>query len=152
MSRRRRDDRAAAVCVVPSFRPPVPRPAVESRRRSFSRKRKRHTLPLIITHTRAVYLARYNTDRSIESSKASLSSRPTRPARARARYPCVEISSRSSVISRRASGRRARDGVPITRDRAHGPRALSRASFSRSSSSSVPDDANDDDDRIRARG
>ena len=85
MSRRRRDDRAAAVCVVPSFRPPVPRPAVESRRRSFSRKRKRHTLPLIITHTRAVYLARCNTDRSIESSKASLSSRPTRPARARAR-------------------------------------------------------------------
>ena len=66
MSRRRRTDRAAAR-IVPSFRPPVPRPAVESRRRSFSRKRKRHTLPLIITHARAVYLARCNTDRIIQS-------------------------------------------------------------------------------------
>ena len=84
MSRRRRTDRAAAR-IVPSFRPPVPRPAVESRRRSFSRKRTRHTLPLIITRTRAVYLARCNTDPSIESSKASLSSRPPRPALARAR-------------------------------------------------------------------
>ena len=134
------------------FAPPlVPRPAVESRRRSFSRKRTRHTLPLIITRTRAVYLARCNTDPSIESSKASLSV-VAASALARARYPFVEISSRSSVITRRASGRRARDGVPIARDRAHGPRALSRASFSRSSSSSVPDDANDDDDRICARG
>ena len=75
MSRRRRTDRAAAR-IVPSFRPLVPRPAVESRRRSFSRKRKRHTLPLIITHARAVYLARCNTDRIIqrvpfESSRAS---------------------------------------------------------------------------------
>ena len=44
---------------MPSFRPPVP-----------------HTLPLIITHARAVYLARCNTDRIIqrvpfESSRAS---------------------------------------------------------------------------------
>ncbi len=70
------DERAAAARGAPSRRPPVPRPAVESRRRSFSRKRKRHTLPLIITHARAVYLARCNTDRIIqrvpfESSRAS---------------------------------------------------------------------------------
>ena len=117
------DERAAAARGAPSRVPPVPRPAVESRRRSFSRKRKRHTLPLIITHARAVYLARCNTDRIIqrvpfESSRAS-----------RARVIHASRSHRNHPSFHDARAVDARAMAFPSRATTHGPRAL-RASVS----------------------
>ena len=101
------------------------RVAVESRRRSFSRKRKRHTLPLIITRTRARYTSRGVTpiDRS---------SHPLRPFRVvqsvpGARYPFFEISSRSSHhFTTRERSTRARWRSHRARPRTRSTRALSR--------------------------
>ncbi len=117
MSRRRRADRATAVCIVPSFRPPVPR-------------RRRVSMSFVFPKTKASHFpVDYHTHTVTPIDRSSHPLRPFRVVRCvpGARYPFFEISSRSSHhFTTRERSTRARWRPHRTRPRTRSTRALSR--------------------------